>query len=167
MWTLMAILTTTNNLVRQTPMSEALPDTATRKMIDNPITHQNSSRNRVFKETKKALVTKKGRGPESFQENRTACTFTSTLARTSGAHSGRILHQSCYVKQRDEEWRKNLNEAKVAILGGEKNISTETRDKFTHRLIISSIRVLQIKEKHNNGKNTFSHKCYRQLIVRQ
>jgi hypothetical protein len=32
--------------------------------------------------------------------------------------------------------------------------STETGDKFTHRAIISSIGVLQITEKHNNGKAT-------------
>ena len=40
------------------------------------------------------------------------------------------------------------NEARVAILG---RASTETEGRFTHR-ITSSIGVLQIKEKHGNGK---------------
>jgi len=44
-----------------------------------------------------------------------------------------------------------LNYAGVAILGGAEHISTETEDKFTHR-IISSIGVLRIKENFNNGK---------------
>jgi hypothetical protein len=43
-----------------------------------------------------------------------------------------------------------LNDAGVAILGGAEDISTETEDKFTHRLI-SSIGVLQIMETHSNG----------------
>ena len=46
-----------------------------------------------------------------------------------------------------------LNDAGVVILGGAEHASTETGDKFTHR-IISSIGVLQIKEKHSNGKTT-------------
>jgi len=44
-----------------------------------------------------------------------------------------------------------LNDAGVAILGGAEHISTETEDKFTHR-IISSIGVLRIKENFTNGK---------------
>jgi len=44
-----------------------------------------------------------------------------------------------------------LNDAGVAILGGAEHISTNTEDKFTHRLI-SSIGVLRIKENFNNGK---------------
>ena len=54
-------------------------------------------------QNKKALVTMEGRGSEGFQTNRTACYFKSTLARTSGAHSGLILHQPCYLKQHDAE----------------------------------------------------------------
>jgi len=46
-----------------------------------------------------------------------------------------------------------LNDAGVAILGGAEHISTETEDKFTHRLI-SSIGVLQIMETHSNGNTT-------------
>jgi len=68
------------------------------------------------------------------------------------------LHQTNCVTQRDEECRKLPHEAGVAILRGAVHISTETEDKFTHR-IISSIGVLQIKEKHNNGKTT-SHASF-------
>ena len=42
-------------------------------------------------------------------------------------------------------------EAGVAILRRAEHASTETGGRFTHT-IICSISVLQIKEKHNNGK---------------
>lgn len=58
------------------------------------------------------------------------------------------------MKQCDEESGKPPNEAGVTILKGAEHASTETGDKFTHRMIISSIGVLQIKEKHSNGKTT-------------
>lgn len=52
---------------------------------------------------KKALATRRGREPESYRANRTVCHHKSTLARTSGAHSGLNSHQSRCEKKRDAE----------------------------------------------------------------
>jgi|GEM_PF-4543233 len=64
---------------------------------------KSSKSNQLPQKQKKPSPQRSDEGLKVIERNSIASYFKSTLARTGGTHSGRILHQPCYVKQRDEE----------------------------------------------------------------